>query len=44
MDEQEQPMDDDNGAWAHQLELEQQYLEGVNNDRIKSKETNTGNK
>jgi hypothetical protein len=26
MDEREQPMDDD-GQWAYQLELEQQYFE-----------------
>jgi hypothetical protein len=32
MDEQEQPMDDDNGAWAHELELQQQFYEEVIND------------
>lgn len=34
MDEQEQPRDDDNGEWAYQLELEQQFYEEVINHGI----------
>jgi hypothetical protein len=39
MDEREQPMDDDEGEWAYQLELEQQYFEEVNNYGSESKKT-----
>ena len=40
MDEQEQSMDDDTGAWAYQLELEQQYFYEVNYG-IASEKTNS---